>query len=389
MYPSHFAKAFWAAEREAEEKARIKREDRVLKQWTRLIHGLRIRQRLQDQYASKQYEPRVASHKPTAGTHSEAVSEREDAPHDVGTSLPAGRDVDADSSHAALQDDEPSDAAGGFLAGADKVVQAFHLPRNTHVVLPPSGPPSRALSHAPGTDAQEAEEDESEGDAPDFNTYDLEDMDVDVPMEDVGADPSRPSPAPYDVHVVPKTLQQMAEEADMARMKAVAPDPEEEEITVTVHGPTTGPEPSPLKNTLSSSNTSTPNTRASANTNASSRSTRSSARAAAVKGKGESKAKAKSKTTVRRGKRARKASDDNDEDEDEVTPSSASASEAESSTQHEDTLKRKRAAATSNGRAEAPPTATTRTLRPRAAKSASQLEEERQREAAYRKAVAR
>lgn len=44
--------AFWAAEREAEEKARIKREDRALKQWTRLIHGLRIRQRLQAQYGA-------------------------------------------------------------------------------------------------------------------------------------------------------------------------------------------------------------------------------------------------------------------------------------------------------------------------------------------------
>ncbi len=34
----------------AEEKARKKREERVIKQWTRLIHGLRIRQRLQEQY---------------------------------------------------------------------------------------------------------------------------------------------------------------------------------------------------------------------------------------------------------------------------------------------------------------------------------------------------
>jgi len=50
MSPSQ---AFWEAEREAEEKARIKKEDRVLKQWTRLIHGLRIRQRLQEQYGSK------------------------------------------------------------------------------------------------------------------------------------------------------------------------------------------------------------------------------------------------------------------------------------------------------------------------------------------------
>lgn len=45
--------AYWEAEQDAQEKARIKREERVIKQWTRLVQGLRIRQRLQDQYSSK------------------------------------------------------------------------------------------------------------------------------------------------------------------------------------------------------------------------------------------------------------------------------------------------------------------------------------------------
>ncbi|KAG6836082.1 hypothetical protein H0H93_011588 [Arthromyces matolae] len=45
--------AYWEAEQDAEEKARTKREERVLKQWTRLIQGLLIRQRLQTQYAAK------------------------------------------------------------------------------------------------------------------------------------------------------------------------------------------------------------------------------------------------------------------------------------------------------------------------------------------------
>ncbi|KAJ8080192.1 hypothetical protein PM082_017022 [Marasmius tenuissimus] len=44
--------AFWEAEQDAEEKAKIKREERVIKLWTRLVHGLRIRQRLQEQYAN-------------------------------------------------------------------------------------------------------------------------------------------------------------------------------------------------------------------------------------------------------------------------------------------------------------------------------------------------
>lgn len=44
--------AYWEAEQDAEEKARIKREERVIKRWTRLIHGLRVRKRLQEQYAT-------------------------------------------------------------------------------------------------------------------------------------------------------------------------------------------------------------------------------------------------------------------------------------------------------------------------------------------------
>lgn len=39
------------AERIAEEKATKKKRERAIKRWTQLIHGLRIRQRLQEQYA--------------------------------------------------------------------------------------------------------------------------------------------------------------------------------------------------------------------------------------------------------------------------------------------------------------------------------------------------
>ena len=45
------AQAYWEAEHDAEEKRRAKREDGVIKRWTKLIYGLRIRQRLQEQYA--------------------------------------------------------------------------------------------------------------------------------------------------------------------------------------------------------------------------------------------------------------------------------------------------------------------------------------------------
>lgn len=49
----NFTKAYWESAQDAEEKERIKREERVIKRWTRLVQGLRIRQRLQEQYADK------------------------------------------------------------------------------------------------------------------------------------------------------------------------------------------------------------------------------------------------------------------------------------------------------------------------------------------------
>ena len=45
-----YMQAYWETERDAEERERKKRMDRVIKRWTRLIQGLRLRQRLQEQY---------------------------------------------------------------------------------------------------------------------------------------------------------------------------------------------------------------------------------------------------------------------------------------------------------------------------------------------------
>jgi hypothetical protein len=44
---------YWEAEQDSEKKAQAKRQERVIKQWTRLVQGLRIRQRLQEQYAGR------------------------------------------------------------------------------------------------------------------------------------------------------------------------------------------------------------------------------------------------------------------------------------------------------------------------------------------------
>ena len=45
--------AYLEEEQEAEERARLKRHARAIKLWTRLVQGLRIRQRLQEEYAGK------------------------------------------------------------------------------------------------------------------------------------------------------------------------------------------------------------------------------------------------------------------------------------------------------------------------------------------------
>ncbi|KIJ64619.1 hypothetical protein HYDPIDRAFT_90094 [Hydnomerulius pinastri MD-312] len=91
--------AYLEAERDAEDKARAKRLDQVCKRWVRLVHGLRIRDRLQKQYASN------AEDKP------------EQPQHWLDTQV---ADVDGD--------EEP----GGFLTTADDVVEPFRLPKDTH-----------------------------------------------------------------------------------------------------------------------------------------------------------------------------------------------------------------------------------------------------------------
>ncbi|KAF9222930.1 Rad4-domain-containing protein [Gyrodon lividus] len=87
------------AEQDAEEKARAKRLERVCKRWIRLVQGLRIRDRLQKQYASNlEHDPQQHHWLDTQGA---ATDGNEEQP-------------------------------GGYLTTADDVVEPFHLPRDTH-----------------------------------------------------------------------------------------------------------------------------------------------------------------------------------------------------------------------------------------------------------------
>ncbi|KAL5520128.1 hypothetical protein ACEPAG_1788 [Sanghuangporus baumii] len=94
--------AYWAAEREKEEMEQVKRRERVIKRWSRLIQGLRIRQRLQEQYAS--------------GNELSISGLR----------------------HADDEFTQETEQPGGFLTEADAVVQPFHLPRFEHNAYQPA-----------------------------------------------------------------------------------------------------------------------------------------------------------------------------------------------------------------------------------------------------------
>ncbi|GJE88546.1 Rad4-domain-containing protein [Phanerochaete sordida] len=92
--------AYWEAEQEAEKKRRKKEHELVIKRWQKLIQGLRVRQRVQEQYAGPSEPQKIAS---------------EPAPEDEA---------------------HENQDAGGFLTTADDVVRPYTLPRNLHVVLP-------------------------------------------------------------------------------------------------------------------------------------------------------------------------------------------------------------------------------------------------------------
>nr|GAT55865.1 predicted protein [Mycena chlorophos] len=160
---SAILEAYWEAEQDAAAKARAKKRDRVLKRWVRLVHGLRIRQSLQEEYKDR----------PTR------------------TVDDAGEDIEI----------RPGLAGGGFLDEADAVIQAFRLPK---AFLPaPDG-----VASGSGT----RNDDDGDGGDDDMGQNGPIDyaMDVDVDPEESLLEPIITNPeVPV---VVPKTMQQLAEE---------------------------------------------------------------------------------------------------------------------------------------------------------------------------------
>jgi len=311
--------------------------------------------------------------------------------------------------------DDAAETAGGFLAGADRVVQAFHLPKNTHVVLP-----SSPLSNLPVNLVKNSDDEGEMSDAreePELKTYDLEDdlvpMDVDGHV-DTEAEVS--SSKQDGQGFVPKTMQQLAEEANRRKDERRLTDDEDGvEVIITPTSLHVRSAPT-MKTRATPSHVNKRNTRADG-----ARKTR--------------------RTPASIQKRKRVADDDEDDDGDD-TPSSAADNEDENLLE-DDYQEPSRSGPSRRGRSGArgqgpttptvakpirprpkpkpkvklnaslsaaaaivttsmtmevastkpnptsTPSGSARTLRPRASKSAAQIERERQSEEAFRKAVAR
>ncbi|KAH9931640.1 Rad4-domain-containing protein [Epithele typhae] len=169
---SALLEAYWETEKAAEAKRRAKKQEQILKRWTKLVHGLRIRQRLIEQYADR------TPTSPAAGGDDKRIRR--------------GR--------------APKPPAGGFLAGADGIVQPFALPRNLTQVVEHARTSRAALGELARPDDGRSD-DGFDGDDDVFQA-------VDVPPTDAA----------------PKTMRELAEEA--AQSRAGVPEVVEEELAL-------------------------------------------------------------------------------------------------------------------------------------------------------------
>ncbi|KAG6919262.1 hypothetical protein DXG01_008058 [Tephrocybe rancida] len=336
--------AYWEAEQDAEKKARIKREERVLKQWTRLVQGLRIRQRLQAQYATK---PDAEAHSHEDGTYMES---------EPGTS----KDIIITMSHPGVG------AGGGFLVGADDVVQPFHLPKFKYR---PSGDVgiSDPKDEAKFPDPVNAEEPTDKFPlTPNDGTYDLvtmeEDLDVEMDLEEVST--SKPQLSLNGRGPAPKSMRELAEDA--AYQHDIAPQDDDEYMDTDALRPLSGdrgPDEHGAAQTKLTPRSLRVTLKLSSNAATSSGASTPTAKTRGVPRRASARLSKKAKSK----KRARDDDTGDDTGEEMAAPTP-----------------KKRATKA----AETTP-APTRTLRPRSSRSTAQVKEAEKREEAYRRAIER
>ncbi|KAI0322385.1 Rad4-domain-containing protein [Amylostereum chailletii] len=143
--------AYWEAEHSAAQKEHEKRQQAVIRRWTRLVQGLRLRKRLQEQYAP-------------------------DGPGGSSTSNIV----------VTIEGHDETTHSGGFVTGADDVVQPYVLPKTQHPVfgsLPNSpAPEERRLRSSAATSALDETGPTTPNDQP---LYMSEDEDEDQDMAQV------------------------------------------------------------------------------------------------------------------------------------------------------------------------------------------------------------
>ena len=231
--------ASWEAEHIAAEKEREKRQQAVLKRWTKLVQGLRIRQRMREEYGGAQGDGTLGLR--NVGSNSAAA--RGDGDDDEG---------DEDGTQLAT--------AGGFLTGVQDVVQPYSLPRPTHVVFssPPGSPgPSGRVSPAPPVDpaspasplVDDAGYDDDDDDMVEEPRFPTEDIDGDT--DDAGA-----SSCQHPRRRIPKSMAALA--AEVAQAQALA----NEEDSASASGSASATVPVPPNRTVTHRAASKPKSRA-------------------------------------------------------------------------------------------------------------------------------
>ncbi|KIY51558.1 Rad4-domain-containing protein [Fistulina hepatica ATCC 64428] len=280
--------AYQEAKEDAEELERIKKKERVLKNWKHLVQGLRIRQRLREQYGTEQQQ--VAT--PTVNSVND--------------------DDEASSHHG---------QGGGFLVDADDVVESFQLPKQIRVV-----DDTKAANETPASVVESVT-------PVVFGTID-EDSDSD--MEEVEI----PGPS---TTAEPRTIQDLMTLRSISQIESTNDTKNAADATT-------------KENDVSEALTST-STTPSMNLRI------------CIRPPSQPDSSSPSESAPRSANRKRRRKSSVDEGQDTPTPSTNS--------------KRKRATVT----AKSIP-ASTRTLRPRVAKSEALVRQEKEAEAAYRRAIA-
>jgi xeroderma pigmentosum group C-complementing protein len=235
---------------------------------------------------------------------------------------------------------------GGFLLGADDVVQAFHLPKYQHVNL---SEPLITATTVSGNEIVATTEDPGQEPLKNF-TYDLQTMDVDsdIDMEEIAT-------IPIAGQAAPKTMQEMAEDAARLRINDDNDSNGDEAID------TEGYRPSPFIQTPDGRET------------PSLKITLPSRAKAQKPSTPQANASTKQPPHARSSKPASEKKRRRDDEEDEMSH------EAQSSPKRR-----------TRSKPDLPtPSMPARTLRPRASKTSTQLDEEREQEEAYRRAIAR